>query len=1065
MKKHAVRITLIVIALILLSASLPLSAAVAEDPDAPFAYKTIGGHIRGYNKKAQYIEFEYGDELLLQDTCTFSPDVAKMAVCLAGAAYKEGYITPMLKQMGFEENHYTSYTSTFDNNDVVSFAIGTKPLEEIGKKLVIVAIKGTSGDYEWFSNFNLGRGFPTDHKGFRDAAELVNAELEGFGADCIFLVTGHSRGAAVANLVASDLSNRVGKSKVFGYTFACPNTTQAPNTSLTNIYNINNDGGDIVGIVPMGEGQWEHAYGRHGVSNYHWNFASDVLAMGGSYSGTSDTVALAEVLKMVVSDRDEFYNPKQHFIVMFLAHSLMDPEYRDWGKFLLNYGAPLAGTLLWDKIMSSTGLSMIIGAVETGENIATLALDLRNNTEGMTEEEFAQYLWDHQEEIKEITSYTGEVIESLADVEPVTALVFNFAPLAWDLGKVIACIADYVDHSTGKLNESFSCPHEMETYALGVTHRYLGYRAYANSTNITTAPYIYPNTRTIGSECFSGCDNLPAFNFEGIRCIGNYAFSGCANLSSAATMDQIVHIGDGAFDGCISLPEVTINRGIEEISTYAFYNCTGLKEVTLPVEARELTGAFWGCENVESIHYTKGSTGIMAERDKTFSNAYQDYLSYSARNTLKHVDFEEGVISIAGEAFRDCIALETVEFPGTLERIGDYAFANAGAIKMTLPEGLSTLGVGSFSCSRITSVTIPSSITEISDCCFASCSDLVSVSLPETLLRIGGDAFQSCTSLPEVTINRGVEEIDAYAFYNCTGLKEVTLPVEARELTGAFWGCENVESIHYTKGSTGIMAERDKTFSNAYQDYLSYSARNTLKHVDFEEGVISIAGEAFRDCIALETVEFPGTLERIGDYAFANAGAIKMTLPEGLSTLGVGSFSCSRITSVTIPNSLAEIPGECFAGCYGLKAVYAHHADALQTIDETAFSGCAETTAFYGYPGTALASFAQKNGFVFVSLLEKLIPDFVLPAFLKEIGEEAFRGCAFTAVALPGQAAAIGPLAFTDCAELKQINIPASVVDIADDAFLGSEKVIIYCAPGSEAERYAAAHGLCYVAE
>lgn len=88
-----------------------------------------------------------------------------------------------------------------------------------------------------------------------------------------------------------------------------------------------------------------------------------------------------------------------------------------------------------------------------------------------------------------------------------------------------------------------------------------------------------------------------------------------------------------------------------------------------------------------------------------------------------------------------------------------------------------------------------------------------------------------------------------------------------------------------------------------------------------------------------------------------------------------------------------------------------------------------------------------------------------LPAFLKEIGEEAFAGCSEESVIVPDGCETIGARAFADSANLRTITIPASVTSIAADAFDGCTDLTIRTPKGSYASRYAAAHGFGCVAE
>ena len=84
-----------------------------------------------------------------------------------------------------------------------------------------------------------------------------------------------------------------------------------------------------------------------------------------------------------------------------------------------------------------------------------------------------------------------------------------------------------------------------------------------------------------------------------------------------------------------------------------------------------------------------------------------------------------------------------------------------------------------------------------------------------------------------------------------------------------------------------------------------------------------------------------------------------------------------------------------------------------------------------------------------------------LPAGLKSIQQEAFRGSAAESIVLPDGCTKIGAKAFADCAMLRRVEIPASVAVIAEDAFEGcSNELVIVTPKGSAAESFAQAHGL-----
>ena len=104
------------------------------------------------------------------------------------------------------------------------------------------------------------------------------------------------------------------------------------------------------------------------------------------------------------------------------------------------------------------------------------------------------------------------------------------------------------------------------------------------------------------------------------------------------------------------------------------------------------------------------------------------------------------------------------------------------------------IGVGAFSGNqRITSVTIPDSVTDIAWNAFRDCTSLASVTTGNGATIIGDSAFSGCTSLVSVEIGDGVTIISDFAFRNCTSLVNVTIPDSVTKIgVSAFGGCTSL---------------------------------------------------------------------------------------------------------------------------------------------------------------------------------------------------------------------------------------------------------------------------------
>lgn len=143
------------------------------------------------------------------------------------------------------------------------------------------------------------------------------------------------------------------------------------------------------------------------------------------------------------------------------------------------------------------------------------------------------------------------------------------------------------------------------------------------------------------------------------------------------------------------------------------------------------------------------------------------------------------VTEIPPFAFEDCRTIARFDASAsTLKKIGSYAFLGCtGLREVMLPASLTTLGEGCFrECTVLTTVSIPSRVTEIPPYCFLLCERLRDVSLPATLKEIGRGAFQQCAALEEIRIPSRVAVVGMNAFSFCTSLRELSFPSSVREL-------------------------------------------------------------------------------------------------------------------------------------------------------------------------------------------------------------------------------------------------------------------------------------------
>lgn len=111
-------------------------------------------------------------------------------------------------------------------------------------------------------------------------------------------------------------------------------------------------------------------------------------------------------------------------------------------------------------------------------------------------------------------------------------------------------------------------------------------------------------------------------------------------------------------------------------------------------------------------------------------------------------------------------------------------------VGINIPEGVATIDSGALSSSHISSVTLPSTCTSLSNVAFSSCPLLTTVNLNEGLVTIGNNAFSGCSALETITIPSTVTSITS-AFTGCTALTSIIVNKAEGSISGAPWGATN----------------------------------------------------------------------------------------------------------------------------------------------------------------------------------------------------------------------------------------------------------------------------------
>lgn len=235
-------------------------------------------------------------ESFAESSTSYRRGIAALSLYLSSSVYRYDDIREALLNLGFFDIQGYAFNpadtdevqETLDQDSVAN-VVASKKLIIDGEVCVLVAVivRGTVGQ-EWYGNFNVGTG--SEHASFYQSCLDVEERLAGYMSEAgiprektKLLVTGHSRGAAAANLLAAELDGSLtyaDQEDIYVYTYATPNVTRKSGTDSSaydNIFNIINPK-DLVACVPLPE--W--GYGKYGItlsfpeegtSEYHENIS------------------------------------------------------------------------------------------------------------------------------------------------------------------------------------------------------------------------------------------------------------------------------------------------------------------------------------------------------------------------------------------------------------------------------------------------------------------------------------------------------------------------------------------------------------------------------------------------------------------------------------------------------------------------------------------------------------------------------------------------------------------------------------------------------------------------
>lgn len=521
--------------------------------------------------------------------------------------------------------------------------------------------------------------------------------------------------------------------------------------------------------------------------------------------------------------------------------------------------------------------------------------------------------------------------------------------------------------------------------------------------------YTVKDGKITGVKCgtWAGTMTVPAQIYgQTITAIGPLAFENCP-ATGITLPDTLKSIGNSAFTNCTNLRKITIPAGVTAIPANTFADCPKLEEVTLASDKAALTtSSFSNCPKLAQVHGMIDQIGLDTEPfvncPSLVSISLSNHITALPNNILMN---HQLILTIGGESPL-IKALNEASHP--------YKIRETGEIFNLVADGAEN-------------------VTE-------KVSQII-----QALIRPGMSDYEMALSLHNwITGNAKYDTTNTY-----TGADGVLL--------------------HGTGTS--------QSYALAYQLLLNaVGIENCLERGNNHTwNMVKLGGEWYHvDAAWNDPIN---SLGKPGSETWNFFGVSNYALT------GVANHECYDKPFIAAAytynwayrNGLLDSRLNAVAACIEAKAVsgqlkfsFTHEsftAECYGIHNRTAFLIATDREYYINGAKANILSFTCDNAAAqFHVELGLSQPTFALPAFLKTIDEEAFRGTNAAVVWVPDGVTAIGPRAFADCKKLWQIKIPASVKTIDSTAFENVTSLIIFAPDGSAAQAFAAKNGYTFSA-
>ncbi len=288
--------------------------------------------------------------------------------------------------------------------------------------------------------------------------------------------------------------------------------------------------------------------------------------------------------------------------------------------------------------------------------------------------------------------------------------------------------------------------------------------------------------------------------------------------------------------------------------------------------------------------------------------------------------------------------------------------------------------------------------------------------------------------IPDTYLDCPVEVIGENAFQNLKGVRKIYIGKNVTEIGRlAFYYSRTLEEIEFA-------AESKLQIINDF----AFAGCEKLNNVDLPNGLVEIGRQAFDECDSLANLVIPSTVVEIGTDAFENTAFVRDAHNWEGDALYINNHLLkvhpSFVGKFSVNIGTLVICSDAFNGCTSLTGIVLPQS--LKQIDEDAFKGCEalETAEFNGTINEWLSivfvnDYSSPLFYATNFHIDGAEGKVVLPETVKTIPAGTFKGTAIESIEIPESVTYIGFEAFKDCTNLQEIKIGKGVLYIGENAF------------------------------